>query len=74
MTNFQPSVQQFGSFRLGHLAHNSFSTEAELLPAVLQVAVPCTDLEKIMCESSWAAGSVDYVHIDAEGFDLASAP
>ena len=68
---FKPHVQQLGSFRLGHLAHTSHATEADLAPALLLTHVPCTDLQKIMCEQRWAPGSLDYLHIDAEGFDFA---
>ena len=68
---FKSHVQQVGSFRLGHLAHNSHASEADLAPALLLTLVPCTDLQAIMCEQRWDSGTLDYLHIDAEGFDFA---
>ena len=56
---FASHVQQLGSFRLKHMAHNAHSSEADLLPAVQSLEVPCTNLETIMCELHWDAGSVD---------------
>ena len=67
--NFPPSVQQLGSFSLRYLLHSTAASEEELAQVLLKVQVPCTNLQAIMCEEGWAAGSVDYLHIDAEGFD-----
>ena len=65
--NFDPSVFQIGSFIKRFLWHNCGGLEEEVSKVIEVVEVPCLTLPKIMCRLGW--DYVDYVHIDAEGYD-----
>jgi FkbM family methyltransferase len=64
---YSDSVFQIGSFIKRFLWHNSGSSEEEIEEVIDVLDVPCLTLPKIMCNMGW--GHVDYLHIDAEGFD-----
>lgn len=51
------------------LMHVTSASEEEIMHAVRAIPVPCVNLTALMCEAGWEAGSVDLLHIDAEGFD-----
>ena len=63
------AFQQLGSFSKRFLLHLTAASEEELAIATVVHQVPCVSVRSVMCGRGWGAGSVDYLHIDAEGFD-----
>ena len=66
---FSAANQQLGSFKKSFLMHLCGASEEDIDRATVVVNVPCVSLRSIMCGKGWGVGTVDYLHIDAEGFD-----
>ena len=66
---FPEAYQQLGSFKKGFLMHLCGASEEDIDRATVVYQVPCVSLRSIMCGKGWTVGTVDYLHVDAEGFD-----